>query len=145
MVFESHSAEDTEKIGCELAKKALPGDIYCLSGELGAGKTVFAKGFAKGLGITARVTSPTFTILNEYGGGKVNLYHFDLYRLESPEELVGIGFEEYLFGEGVTLIEWPEKAGNLLPAHAVHIKIETSFIENPDYRRFTVERGGIVG
>ena len=138
MVYESHSTDETERIGYELAKKAAPGEIYCLSGNLGAGKTVFARGFARRLGIKTNITSPTFTILNEYSEGKLKLYHFDLYRLENERELIGIGYDDYFNGEGVTLIEWPEKAGNLIPENSVHVAIETDFEKPPEYRRITI-------
>ena len=138
MTYESFNVEDTAKIGEDLAKNAKPGDIFCLSGNLGAGKTVFAGGFAKGLGIDSDVTSPTFTILNEYHDGRLCLFHFDFYRLEDPNELFGIGYEEYFYGNGVTLVEWPERAKELIPKDANFIKIETDYVSNPDFRRITV-------
>ena len=138
MIYESQSAEDTAKIGESLAKNAKPGDIFCLRGDLGAGKTVFAEGFAKGLGVNCDITSPTFTILNEYYEGRLCLYHFDLYRLKDPSELFGIGYEEYFFGNGVTLVEWPERAEDLIPHNAIFITIETDFDNNPCFRRITI-------
>jgi tRNA threonylcarbamoyladenosine biosynthesis protein TsaE len=109
MKYKSFLAVYIEKIAYEYGKNAKPGDIFCLSGNLGAGKTVFAKGFAKGLEYEGNVTSPTFTIVNEYEGGRIPIYHFDLYRLEGGE-LESIGCEEYFYGNGVCLIEWPEAA-----------------------------------
>ena len=144
MVYESYCTDDTKKIGFELAKKAAAGDVYCLIGELGAGKTVFAKGFARGLGIDADVTSPTFTILNEYRESRLSLFHFDLYRMGNPYELFAMGYEEYFFGDGVTLVEWPENAGNLIPDNSVHIRIETDYERSPEFRRITVQRGRTV-
>ena len=138
MIYESFSTDDTAKIGKGLAKNAKPGDIFCLVGNLGAGKTVLAGGFAKGLGIDCDITSPTFTILNEYHEGRLPLYHFDLYRLNDPGELFGIGYEEYFYADGVTLVEWPERAEGLIPQNAVYITIETDFKNNLDYRRITV-------
>ena len=138
MIHESSSTEDTAKIGEELAKNAKPGEVYCLVGNLGAGKTVFAGGFAKGLGINCVVTSPTFTILNEYHEGKLCLFHFDLYRLDDPDELLGIGYEEYFYGSGVTLVEWPEIAMELIPQNATFIAIETDFEGDPSFRRITI-------
>ena len=138
MIFESFSADDTAKIGEGLAKNAKPGDIFCLAGNLGAGKTVLAGGFAKGLGIDCDITSPTFTILNEYHEGRLPLYHFDLYRLNDPGELFGIGYEEYFYSDGVTLVEWPERAKGLIPHDAIFISIEADFENNPDYRRIIV-------
>ena len=138
MIYNSYSALDTAKVGKEFAKNASPGDVICLSGDLGAGKTVFAGGFAKGLGLKNDITSPTFTILNEYHEGRLSLYHFDLYRIEDANELHGIGYEEYFFGEGVTLIEWPERAVQLIPPNAVRINIETDFELDLSFRRITV-------
>ena len=102
--YDSTSAEETFAIGRRLAELAQPGDIYALSGDLGVGKTVFTKGFAAGLGITEPVNSPTFTILQIYEGGRLPLYHFDVYRIEEPEEMEEVGLDEYLFGQGVSLI-----------------------------------------
>ena len=138
MTYESQSSEDTKKIGETLAISAKPGDVFCISGDLGAGKTVFAKGFAKGLGINSEITSPTFTILNEYYNGRLPLFHFDLYRLKDSNELHGLGYEEYFFGSGVTLIEWPERAENLIPQNAVFLTIETDLDISPDFRRITI-------
>ena len=139
MIYESYGAEDTSIIGELLGKKAKSGDVYCLTGNLGAGKTVFAGGFAKGLGIDCDITSPTFTILNEYHGGRLSLYHFDLYRLKEPDELYGIGYEEYFYGGSVTLVEWPERAGELIPQNAIFVAIETDFALCPDFRRITID------
>ena len=138
MKYESYSAKDTESIGETFAKNVKPGDVICLCGNLGAGKTVFAKGFAKGLGINCDVTSPTFTILNEYHEGRLPLYHFDLYRLKDSNELLGIGYEEYFYGNGVTLVEWPKRAEALIPQDAMFITFETDFERNQDYRRITI-------
>ena len=98
--YDSFSAEETYDIGRALAEKAVPGEIYALSGDLGVGKTVFTKGFAAGLGITEPVNSPTFTILQVYEGGRLPLYHFDVYRIEEPEEMEEVGLDDYLFGNG---------------------------------------------
>ena len=138
MIYETCSEGETEKIGEQLAKNAKPGDVFCLKGNLGAGKTVFARGFARGLGISADITSPTFTILNEYQGQKHCLYHFDLYRLKDPGELFGIGYEEYFYGNGVSLVEWPEIAEGLIPEDATLITIEADFDKNPMHRRITI-------
>ena len=138
MIYESYSKTETEKIGKELAKNSKPGDIYCLVGNLGAGKTVFAGGFAKGLGLDIDISSPTFTILNEYHGGKLCLYHFDLYRINDQSELYGIGYEEYFYGDGVSLVEWPKIAENLIPDNATFIIFEADFEQNPNFRRITI-------
>ena len=117
----SKSKEETEGIASVFAKTMKSGDIVLLSGDLGAGKTVFAKGFVLGMGIDTEVVSPTFTIMNEYGGGAV--YHFDLYRLDDPFELYEIGFEEYVYSDGISCIEWASKCGDLLPDESIKINI----------------------
>ena len=123
MVFESNSAEDTFAFGKKMGEAAKPGDIICLDGDLGVGKTVFTQGFAKGLGIDDYVNSPTFTIVKEYYG-RIPLYHFDVYRIGDPSEMEEIGYEDYFYGKGVTIIEWPELIEELIPeeAHWVRIK-----------------------
>ncbi|MBE6015603.1 MAG: tRNA (adenosine(37)-N6)-threonylcarbamoyltransferase complex ATPase subunit type 1 TsaE [Lachnospiraceae bacterium] len=137
MKYESLSASDTERIGRTLGEKAKPGDIYTLSGDLGTGKTVFAQGFAKGLGISECVNSPTFTIVSEYTSGRLPFYHFDVYRISDPEEMYEIGFEEYLFGQGVCLIEWAELIEDILPKERVDIRIEKDLDKGFDYRIIT--------
>jgi len=138
MIFESFSAEDTLQFAAKLAQKAKPGDVYCLSGPLGAGKTVFAQGFAAGLGYTEPVTSPTFTLMNVHDGGRLILYHFDLYRLpdDGAAALEGIGAEDFFYAQGVCLIEWPNRAGHLIPETAYHIDINTDYAH--DYRKIVV-------
>jgi tRNA threonylcarbamoyladenosine biosynthesis protein TsaE len=136
MKFESFSAEDTARIAYEFGKKAVAGDIFCLSGTLGAGKTVFAQGFARALGYR-QITSPTFTIMNEYTGGRLPLYHFDLYRLNDGTDLESIGYEEYFFSNGVSLVEWAERAADLFPENVFFVKINLSSNEN--YREICVE------
>ena len=142
MIYETNSSIETEEIGKKLTQNVKPGDVFCLKGDLGAGKTVFAKGFASGLGIKSEIPSPTFTILNEYHSGRLSLFHFDLYRLRDQNELFGIGYEEYFYGDGVTIIEWPEIAGSLVPQNATFITFEADFNKNPCYRRITVENTG---
>ena len=105
-IYETNGAEETFEVGMRLAKEAKAGDIYCLDGDLGTGKTVFSQGFAAGLGIKEAVNSPTFTIVCEYEEGRLPLYHFDVYRIEEPEEMEEIGYEEYFYGQGVCLVEW---------------------------------------
>ena len=129
----SRSAEETLKAGERLGRTLTGGDIVALFGQLGAGKTVFAKGIAKGLGISEEVTSPTFTFLKEYDG-KLKLYHFDLYRIEDEEALENIGFCDYLQSEGVCVIEWPEKA--VLPP-CIKVTLEGS---GGDNRTISIER-----
>ena len=138
-VTESFLEEDTHKLGFEMGSLAKGGDIYLLFGDLGVGKTVFAKGFAKGLGIDENITSPTFTILCEYEG-RLPLYHFDMYRIEDADELYDIGYEEYFFGEGVCLVEWPEKMGDLMPDTCTSITINKDQNLGDDYRKITIKK-----
>ena len=137
MIIETYSQDETEKIGYDTAIKALPGQIYCLSGDLGVGKTVFTRGFARGLGIDEHITSPTFTIINDYEG-RLPLYHFDVYRVADPEEMDYIGCDEYFFGNGVCLIEWAELIEDIIPENAVWIKIEKDLEKGTDYRKITI-------
>ncbi len=137
--LESFSEQDTLALGRELGRNALPGSIFALDGDLGAGKTVFTKGFAEGLGIAGPVNSPTFTILQIYETGRLPLYHFDVYRIEEPEEMEEIGFDDYLFGEGVCLIEWAGNIEEILPEDVVRIRIMRDPAKGPDYRLIIME------
>ncbi len=140
MVFETFNEEQTKNIGYALGKKARPGNIYCLKGDLGTGKTVFTKGFAEGLGITEHITSPTFTIVNEYKDGRIPLYHFDVYRIGGCDEMYDIGYEEYIDGDGVCLIEWAELIEDIIPKNAVWIVIEKDMTkEDICYRKIEVK------
>lgn len=123
------SVEETLNCGAQLARELQPGDVIALSGELGAGKTAFIKGLARGLGITRDVTSPTFTLVHEYTGGRLPLFHIDLYRLDNLRQALAIGIEDYLNGTGVTAIEWAEKIESLLPAHTTRVRL-TALDEN---------------
>lgn len=136
--FDSFSAEDTYHIGRDMAGNAEAGEIYALSGDLGAGKTVFAKGFAAGLEITDPVNSPTFTILQIYEGGRLPLYHFDTYRIDDPEEMEEVGLDEYLFGPGVCLIEWAEQIAELLPEETRIVRIQRDMTKGTEYRSIDV-------
>ena len=109
--FISHSPADTEALGERIGRAALIGLVIGLSGDLGAGKTQFVRGLARGLGVATRVHSPTFTLVNEYGGGRLKLFHLDLYRLETPEQIRSAGIEEFLAPDGVAVIEWAERLG----------------------------------
>jgi len=122
----SHSPADTEKLGVEIGRVAKHGLVIALSGELGAGKTQFVRGLARGLGISGRVHSPTFTLVNEYGGGRLKLFHLDLYRLETAEQILSAGIEEYLKPDGVAVIEWAERIADCrLPiADLKNVRIE---------------------
>lgn len=115
MTFVTHSPEETERLGEKLAKKLTPGTVLAYRGELGAGKTAFTRGLARGLGYTDPVTSPTYTIVNEYLGGRLPLFHFDMYRLSSAEDLWDIGWEDYLDRGGVCAVEWSENVAEALP------------------------------
>ena len=139
MVMESYSAEETFRLGEMTGGKLKPGAVICLDGDLGAGKTVFVKGVAKGLGITDTVCSPTFTILQEYRDGRMPLYHFDVYRIEEPEEMYEIGFDEYLYGEGVCLIEWAKNVAELIPDGALKITITKDLDKGLSYRKISIE------
>ena len=142
MVLESKSPEDTFQIGMRLGKLAEAGEVYTLTGDLGVGKTVFTQGFAKGLGIDESVNSPTFTILQIYEGGRLPLYHFDVYRIGSVEEMEETGYEEYIMGDGVSLIEWADLIEEILPRKRTRVLIEKDLEKGFDYRRITVELTG---
>jgi tRNA threonylcarbamoyladenosine biosynthesis protein TsaE len=123
--FISHSPAETESLGEKFGRAAQSGFVFALTGDLGAGKTQFVKGFARGLGISARVHSPTFTLVNEYGGGRLKLFHLDLYRLETPAQILSAGVGEFLSPDGVSVIEWAEK----LKAESGKRKAENKMIE----------------
>ena len=137
--LDSFSEKETFQIAKELAEQAVPGEVYCLSGDLGVGKTVFTKGFAAGLGILEPVSSPTFTIVQIYEDGRLPLYHFDVYRIEDIEEMEEIGYEDCFYGEGVCLVEWAELIKEILPADCKKIRIEKDLDKGFDYRRITIE------
>ncbi len=139
MVYNSFSPEETGSIGENLAKEAVPGQVFCLYGDLGVGKTVFTQGFARGLDITEPISSPTFTIIQTYEEGKMPFYHFDVYRIGDPEEMDEIGLDDYIYGEGVCLIEWANLIRDLLPSRVTAIQIEKDVEKGFDYRRITIE------
>ena len=126
----THSAAETEALGCRLGCALAPGTVIAYRGGLGMGKTAFTRGLARGLGITERITSPTFTIVNEYLGGRLPLFHFDMYRLGSSEELYEIGWEDYLARGGVCAVEWSEQVSGALPEDAVWVDIARGDNEN---------------
>lgn len=138
MIFETMSEKETFELGRKLGNDAMPGQIFCLDGDLGVGKTVFTQGFAEGLSIEEGVNSPTFTIVQVYDEGRIPLYHFDVYRIGDPEEMYEIGYEEYFFGEGVCLIEWSKLIDELIPEEAVKVIIEKDLEKGLDYRRITL-------
>lgn len=133
------SAAETRKLGEQLAEKLKAGDVILLEGELGAGKSELARGIARGLGVAETVTSPSFTILNVYESGRLPLYHFDWYRLESAEELFELGMDEYLGGDGIALVEWPGKCPEAIPEDHLLIGIEA---DGENTRRLNAEPAG---
>ena len=139
IIIETSSPEETFQIGKQMGKEALPGQVYCINGDLGVGKTVFTQGVAEGLGIMDSVNSPTFTIIQEYTDGRLPLYHFDVYRIGDIEEMEEIGYEEYFLGEGVCLIEWAELIRELLPENAIWVTIQKNLEKGFDYRKIVVE------
>lgn len=135
--FITAGAVETQCVAAEIANMTAPGAVLCLRGEIGAGKTVFTTGLCRALGVSDCVTSPTFTVVNEYDGEQVRVYHFDMYRIEEEDELLEIGFEEYLSSGGVCIIEWPQNVEGALPKHRLEITI-TKLGENE--RKITVEQ-----
>lgn len=138
-IYETTSPGQTWQLGHEIGTSAAAGQVYCLDGDLGAGKTVFAQGFAAGLGVEGPVNSPTFTILQVYEDGRLPLYHFDVYRIGDVEEMDEIGYEDCFYDEGVCLVEWSELVQEILPEDAIHVRIERDPEKGFDYRRITVE------
>lgn len=138
MIYETFSPEDTAKLGIELGKAALPGDVYTLIGDLGVGKTVLTQGIAKGLEITEPVNSPTFTIVQVYDSGRMPFYHFDVYRIGDIEEMDEIGYEDYFYGEGLSMIEWANLIEEILPEKRKDIIIEKDLEKGFDYRKITI-------
>lgn len=137
-VIETFSAEETFALGEQIGKKAEPGMVCTLFGDLGTGKTVFAQGLAKGLEITEPINSPTFTIVQIYESGRLPFYHFDVYRIGDIEEMDEIGYEDYFYGDGFTLIEWANLISEILPEHRTEITIEKDLTKGFDYRRITI-------
>jgi tRNA threonylcarbamoyladenosine biosynthesis protein TsaE len=119
----ANNVGETHEFGLELGKRAKAGDVIALIGDLGTGKTALAKAIAEGLGITAVVASPTFAIIHEHGGGRLPLYHFDVYRLSGPDDMYELGFEDYFYGGGLTVVEWADRVMGLLPPGATVIRI----------------------
>ena len=138
MILETRSPEETFQAGRKLGEEAVPGQGFTLTGELGVGKTVFTQGLAKGLGIGEPVNSPTFTIVQEYEGGRLPFYHFDVYRIGDVEEMDEVGFEDYVMGEGVSLIEWANLIEEILPEKRTEILIEKDLEQGFDYRKITI-------
>lgn len=137
--IETFSADETYKAGFNMGRAAKAGQIFCLEGDLGVGKTVFTQGFAKGLDITEPINSPTFTIVQEYTEGRIPLYHFDVYRIGDVSEMDEIGYEEYFFSDGVCLVEWGNLIKELLPENTIYITISKNLEKGFDYRSITVD------
>lgn len=136
----SNNCNETKKVAAEFVKQLKGGDIICMYGDLGAGKTAFVQGMAEGLGITEYVTSPTFTIVSEYYG-KLPLYHFDVYRIGDSEEMFEIGFEEYINGKGISVIEWAELIEDIIPPERYIVDIRKNLDNGTDYREITIKKG----
>ncbi len=141
MEYISKNAADTKKIAAEFVKTLRAGDVICMYGDLGAGKTAFAQGLAQGLNISEPVTSPTFTIVNEYYGD-LPLYHFDVYRIADPDEMYDVGYDEYVGGDGISVIEWAELIADILPENRYSVTILKDDTQSDDYRKIIIERIG---
>ena len=137
--YESFSENDTFEIAKNIAKELKKGSIVCLDGDLGVGKTIFAKGFAKGLGIEDEITSPTFTLVQSYESLDNVLHHFDVYRISDESEMDEIGYEEYFFSDAVCLIEWSSLIPDLIPENAIRISIKKDMEKGFDYRNINIE------
>ncbi len=140
MIFETNGEDETYSLGQRLGQDAIPGQVYALVGDLGVGKTIFAKGFADGMGVKASVNSPTFTIVKEYQGERMPFYHFDVCRIGDVSEMDEIGYEDYFYGDGVCLIEWADLIDEILPGDAVHISISKDLPKGFDYRKVEIKR-----
>ena len=138
MVIETYQEKETYELGRRLGAEAKAGQVYTLVGDLGVGKTVFTKGLAAGLGIEEAVSSPTFTIVQVYEEGRLPFYHFDVYRIGDVEEMEEIGYEDYIYGEDVCLIEWADLIREILPEHYTEVKIEKDLQKGFDYRRISI-------
>ena len=143
MEFLSHSEAETEALGQRLTAVLFPGAVVAYEGGLGMGKTAFTRGLARGLGYNGRVTSPTFTIVNEYEGGRLPLFHFDMYRLDNADALVAIGWEDYLDRGGVCAVEWSERAEDALPEDTLYVSIRRH-PENDNWRIITIQGGDVL-
>ena len=139
MIIETRSAKETFELGFEIGSRAKAGEVYTMVGDLGVGKTVFTQGMAKGLEISEAISSPTFTIVQVYDEGRLPFYHFDVYRIGDISEMDEIGFDDYVYGEGVSLIEWANLIDEILPEKRTEITIEKDLEQGFDYRKITVE------
>lgn len=139
MIIETKNKKQTEQIGINIGRNVKKGQILCINGELGVGKTVITKGIAKGLCIDDNITSPTFTIVNEYDEGNMPMYHFDVYRISDPDEMYEIGFEDYLFGNGICVIEWAEIIEDIIPDNSIWINISKDLSKGLEYRLIEIK------
>ncbi len=139
MKYDSFSPEETYSIAQKLGESVSPGTVICLNGDLGVGKTLFSQGFGKGLGIEESISSPTFTIVQEYHEGRMPLYHFDVYRIADSEEMEEVGFTDMIYGDGVCLIEWAELIADILPDEYLNVTIEKDLEKGFDYRLIRIE------
>jgi tRNA threonylcarbamoyladenosine biosynthesis protein TsaE len=137
---ESYGEKDTFEQGRCMGMECEPGDIILLSGDLGVGKTIFAKGLGQGLGVKDTINSPTFTIVQVYDTGRIPLYHFDVYRIGDLEEMEEIGYEDYFYGEGVCLVEWAEQIRELIPENVVEVTITKDLNKGSEYRKITIDK-----
>ena len=142
MVIETRSPEETFETGRKLGEKAVPGQVVTLMGDLGVGKTVFTQGLARGLEIREPVSSPTFTIVQVYEEGRLPFYHFDVYRIGDVEEMDEVGFDDYIMGDGVSLIEWADLIEEILPEKRTEVRIEKDLEQGFDYRKITIRELG---
>ena len=140
MIIETFSSEETAELGRKIGRLVQPGDIICLNGDLGVGKTVFTQGIADGLEIDDSICSPTFTLIQEYEQGRIPLYHFDVYRISGPWDMDDLGYEDYFFGNGVCLVEWGCLIEELLPDNTIMITIEKDLEKGFDYRKITISK-----
>ena len=138
MIIETRSAKETFELGFEIGSRAKAGEVYTMVGDLGVGKTVFTQGMAKGLEISEAISSPTFTIVQVYDEGRLPFYHFDVYRIGDISEMDEIGFEDYVYGEGISLIEWANLIDEILPEKRTEITIEKDLEQGFDYRKITI-------
>ena len=143
MIYKSNSRKETENIAKAFAKTLKKGDVVCINGDLGSGKTAFTAGLAKGMGITDVISSPTFTIVN-CPSGDMPLYHFDVYRISDSSEMYDIGFDEYISGDGVSVIEWAEIISDILPEERYDITITKNLEIHDDFREITIEKRGQI-
>lgn len=139
MIYSSNSPKETENLARVIAKELRSGDVICLRGDLGAGKTAFVQGLVKALGVEEPISSPTFTIINCYNGN-MPIYHFDVYRIDDCDEMYEIGYEEYVYGDGISVIEWPDKIKEILPEKRYDITISKDYEKHENFRYIEIEK-----